>query len=253
MATHALRNKNLLFYTIHPDDTNSAKLVNALNQNPNLKRQFIMICVNDPNIQIPDAVRNKGTYPVLAANGFQELIVGQDAVTWFTNGNFQDKANGFDYAKETELGAFGGDSFAYLGSEGQTSDYNQFYNAEYNHGFKDRDAVVNSGFAKLTDANQKVVTYDDQHESKKDLADKLAQKITSLKSQREQDVPRAVKRIGGLDVGVPSANHNFRASEPDPRQRQQRQLPFQMPPMPTSQLTSGATMKLPFQMSRTYL
>ena len=46
-------NKNILFYSIHPNDINSKAFMTLLNKYPYLKQQFILVCVNDPNIKIP--------------------------------------------------------------------------------------------------------------------------------------------------------------------------------------------------------
>ena len=80
-------NKNILFYSIHPNDTNSKQFMTLLNKYSYLKQQFILVCVNDPNIKIPQIILDIGTTPVLLSqgHGFNKPIIGTDAVSWLEN------------------------------------------------------------------------------------------------------------------------------------------------------------------------
>jgi hypothetical protein len=240
----SIRDKNLLFYSIHPNDDYSKDFIKELDQYPQLKKQFILICVNDPNIRIPEKIKQLNKVPILVAAGFSRPILGNDAISWLKNGGLQEKANGFDF------GSFNNDTskFAFLTDDLKPSDYNQFYNSDYNHGFSDRDSILNQQFSKLND-NGHITTFDDANELKKDISAQLEQRLSQLKQQRDTDVPRAVKRIGGLDdvsnMGGNSQNFlsNDRASNdragngsgltynPNPFGSQNPQLPFSMPAM----------------------
>jgi len=242
----SIRDKNLLFYSIHPNDDYSKEFMKELDKYPPLKKQFILICVNDPNIRIPDKIKQLNKVPVLVAAGFSRPILGNDAVSWLKNGGLQEKANGFDYGSLQEDVS----KFAFLGDELKPSDYNQFYNSDYNHGFTDRDSILNQQFSKLND-NAHITTYDDANELKKDISAQLEQRLSQLKQQRDTDVPRPVKRIGGLDdpqnMGNNSGGQNFMngnrpgngaglAYNPNPfgnhnMGQQSPQLPFAMPAM----------------------
>lgn len=235
----SIRDKNLLFYSIHPSDQYSKEFLNELDKYPNLKKQFILICVNDPNIKIPDKVKQLNKVPVLVAAGFSRPILGNDAVSWLKNGGLQDKANGFDY------GALNDDnsSYAYLTDDLKPSDYNQFYNSDYNHGFTEKDSILNHQFSKLND-NAHITTFDDTQELKKDISGQLEQRLSILRQQRDADVPRAIKRIGGLDDQVGSGqtfqNSNSRQDNgsglvynPNQFNNGGPQLPFNMPSVPS--------------------
>jgi hypothetical protein len=238
----AIRDKNLLFYSIHPNDDHSKEFMKELDRYPQLKKQFILICVNDPNIRIPDQIKQLNKVPVLVAAGFSRPILGNDAVSWLKNGGLQEKANGFDF------GALGNDKsqLAFLTDDLKPSDYNQFYNSDYNHGFTDKDSVLNQQFSKLND-NAHITTFDDSNELKKDISAQLEERFSQFRQQRDADTPRAVKRIGGLEDSQMSGGNstggqnfltNHRAGNgngltynPNPFGSPDPQLPFAMPPM----------------------
>jgi hypothetical protein len=233
-----LQDKNLLFYSIHPNDKYSQEFRQELEKNPGLKKQFVLICVNDPSIKIPNKIRQLNKIPVLVAAGFNRPIMGPDAVSWLRNGGFQGKANGFEFGSLED----DNDSYAYLTDEFDKSDYNQFYNSEYNLGFTDKDSMLNQQFSKLSD-NAHITTYDDSNEMKKDIASQLEQRLSNLRVQRDKDVPKAMKRIGGLDHndflnGNRPGNGQGITYNPNPYgshqmpQQTNPQLPFQMPNMP---------------------
>jgi hypothetical protein len=277
---NSIKDKNLLFYSIHPSDEHSRNFMKELDKNPGLKKQFVLVCVNDPNIRIPDKILQLNKVPVLIISGFNTPILGNDAISWLTNNSFQDKANGLDY------GALNSDDskFAYISDDTKTSDYNQFFNSEYNHGFVEKEGVVNQQFSNLkTDA--RITTFDDSNELKKDIQAKMDQRLSELRQQRDSDVPRPMKRIGGLESGMstgttasmaemssvssqrfPSQESNVPAYNPNPfgphnipqqttAQPQQRQLPFAMsqmggrPNLPVNMPMSNGS-RLPFQMGQ---
>jgi hypothetical protein len=197
-----VRNKNLLFYSVHPNDKFSKDFLDELERQPLLKKQFILVCVNDPNIKIPDKIKQLNKVPVLVAAGFTRPILGNDAVSWLRNGAYQEKGNGFDFGSLNDKDST---KYAYFTDDLKPSEYNQFHNSDYNHGFGDKDSILNQQFSKLNE-NAHISTYDDSNELKKDISLQLNQRLDQLRAQRDQDVPRAVKRIGGLDD--PQSNNN---------------------------------------------
>lgn len=270
----SIKDKNLLFYSVHPNDEFSRDFMRELDKNPILKKQFILVCVNDPNIRIPDKIQQLNKVPVLIVAGFNRPIFGGDAVSWLKNNNFQEKANGFDY------GSLDNDTskYAFLGEEFKPSDYNQFFNNDYNHGFVEKDSILNQQFSNLkTDAH--ITTFDDSNEMKKDIQSQLEQRLSQLRQQRDADIPKPIKRIGGLDdnnnqqhqqpnfYNVPGMGHgqsqgNAPTYNPNPfgnhvlpqqgnpqqgNPQQGRQLPFSMPQAPTMSRGSMGP-NLPFNM-----
>lgn len=190
----SIKDKNLIFYSVHPNDEHSRDFMKELDKNPNLKRQFVLVCVSDPKIRIPEKIRQLNKIPVLIVAGFNRPIFGVEAVSWLKNNSFQEKANGFEY------GSFDADAskYTFLGEESRPSDYNQFFNHDYNHGFVEREGVLNQQFTPIKNDTH-ITTYDDSTEMKKDIHDQLDQRLTQLRQQRDADVPKAIRRIGGLE------------------------------------------------------
>lgn len=270
----SFKDKSLLFYSIHPNDEHSRDFLKELEKNPSLKKQFILVCVNDPNIRIPEKIRQLNKVPVLVVSGFNTPIYGPDAVSWLKNNTFQEKANGLDYGSLNQDDS----KYSYISDEMKTSDYNQFFNSDYNHGFTDKDSVLNHQFSNLkTDSH--ITTYDDSSEMKKDISSQIEQRLSEIRNQRDKDVPRPMKRIGGLDnmasqqnqsfshgngggnggngsgngggSTAPTYNPNPFASHVVPQQPQQmqnRQLPFSMPQMGGGSAGGPAGPTLPFNM-----
>ena len=146
MAT--LKDKNLFFYSLQPNDESSREFLKELEKNQVLKRQFILVCVNDPNIRIPEKILKIGQVPILVVPGLNRPILGNDAVSWLRNNSFQEKGNGFDYGS---LDSNTPANFAFIGDESKSSDYNQYFNNEYNHGFIEKDSVLNQQFSTFID------------------------------------------------------------------------------------------------------
>ena len=194
MAT--FKDKNLLFYSIHPNDEYSRELLIELDKNPSLKKQFILVCVNDPKIIIPDKIRQLNRIPVLIASGINRPIFGTDAVSWLKNDSFKNKALGFDYGSlEDDKSS----SYARLGDELKTSDYNQFFNTDYNHGFFEKDTSLKEAFTSIV-SDTSITTFDDSSEMKKNIQAQLDQKLAQLRQTRDTDVPRPIRRIGMEDM-----------------------------------------------------
>jgi hypothetical protein len=266
----SIKDKNLLFYSVHQNDQISREFLSELEKNPMLKKQFILVCVSDPKIHIPDKIKQLNKVPVLVTSGLNRPIFGSDAISWLKNNSFQEKANGFEY------GSLDNDTskYAFLGDESKVSDYNQFFNNDYNHGFVEKDSTLNKQFANLkTDAH--ISTYDDSNEMKKDISAQMDQRLSQLRQQRDADVPKPIKRMGGLEgVGggngfqqnqmggdngnVPTYNQNPFGNHNMPQQPRlpfqtgsNPQLPFSMPMSPSqmSMRPNASQPTLPFQMN----
>ena len=256
----SLKDKNLLFYSIHQNDKHSHDFITELEKNQPLKRQFILVCVSDPNIRIPDKIRQLNTVPVLIVSGFNKPIFGADAVSWLKNNNFQEKGNGFDYGSLDEKNG----SFAYLGEEFKPNEYNQFFNSEYNHGFIEKENPLNKQFTNLkTDAH--ITTFDDSNEMKKDIQGQLEQRLSQLRQQRDADVPKPIKRIGGIDGmnsngvgggGVGGGGQGqqsfFNSQNGNSNAPVYNSNPFGNHNIPQTNHNQRAPPQLPFQMSMTH-
>lgn len=217
--TSSCSGKNLLFYSNHPNDHQSSDFLTELLKNPTLKRQFIMVCVNDRNIRIPEMIRSINRIPLLIISGLPKPIYGQEAISWLKNGNFQNKGNGFDYGSLDP----GQNKYAVLSDENKPTEYNQFFNDGYNQGFSDSDNIINQQFASLS-SDAGITTYDDSKELKKDMTSLIDARLAALRDQRNNEVPKQVKRIGGLEPNNGGNGMTFaQAQQPQQQQSQQQQ------------------------------
>lgn len=229
-----IQDKNLFFYSVHPNDQYSYEFRQELEKIPQIKNQFVMICVNDPSLRIPNNIRNLGKIPVLIASGFDRPIMGQDAVSWLKN---RGKSNGFEYGSLKE----DNDTYAYISDDSQKSDYNQFYNSEYNLGFGDKDAVINSQFTKLG-VNSHITTFDNSNQlHKSNIMSQIEKRLSNLKVQRRKENPDSLKRKQEEQRQRDMRNQDFTNGQRpgngsglayNPNPYGQHQLPFQMPSMP---------------------
>lgn len=204
----AIKDKNIFFYSLHQDDQFSREFMQELEKNPDLKRQFITVCVSDPRVRIPEKIRQLNKIPVLVVAGFNQYVYGSDAVGWLKNGSFQEKANGFEYASFDEDAS----NYAFLTDESKPTDYNQHFNNDYNRGFTDREGTLNQQFTTLKNDTH-ITTYDDSNEIKTDKKSQLEQRLTQVQQQRNAEVKKPIIRYGGLENCVPGAtipeqNHN---------------------------------------------
>ena len=188
------RNKNILFYSIHPKDEYSRLFMIELEKYPHLSKQFILICVNDPQIKLPQKIKDIDVLPVLVSPSFKDFIKGYDVVTWLKNGGLQDKANGMDFGSFNDVEM---SQYALLANESQNTEYHQYHNVEYNRGLDLKDANVNSHFSKLS-VDSHVVTYDDSGEVRND-SERINKRLEDLRKQRKFEVPSQLKRIGGIN------------------------------------------------------
>ena len=236
-----IHNKNVLFYSIHPNDYFSKMFMIELHKYPHLKKQFILICVSDPNIKIPQKIKDIGMYPVLVSPGFKDFISGEDVVSLLKNGGFQGKANGMEFGSFNDIEI---SQYALLADEAQNSDYHQYHNADYNRGFDLKDGNVNSAFSRLT-AEGHVTTYDDSGEKRNDT-DKLNKRLNDLKNQRRVEVPSELKRIGGM--GIPTDPVTHKNTNNTLIQPNVPKLPFQNQFIPSNNFQfQQPIQQLPFQ------
>jgi len=204
-----LEDQNIIFYSLHPKDLISKQFLEVLNKNPLLDRQFIKICVypNFQNIRIPQKILELNKVPVLVPAGFPEPILGEDALSWLNNNAMTtDKSNGMDFASIDD-NSFSA-KFSSLTDEFEQSDYNQFFNNEYNLGFSEGQGnKINQAYS--VNANDRITTYDNSSENKKGISDKMMMKMNQLRFERDKDVPKAQQRIGGLDMDSSSGGNTI--------------------------------------------
>lgn len=74
--------KHLLFYGNPSNDQNSQYVINIINKNPIIKSQLILICLDDPSIQIPKTIREVRKNLILVLSESSKVLVDQDVCRW---------------------------------------------------------------------------------------------------------------------------------------------------------------------------
>lgn len=72
----------ILFYA---NDNISRDILKMLSDNPHLANQMKCFCVMNPTLHVPEIVRKTNRYPAIIASGFNNPIVGHDALAWIKN------------------------------------------------------------------------------------------------------------------------------------------------------------------------
>jgi len=89
------RDKNLLFfYQGHPE---SDEFIQELGKNEPLKKQFILVNMRDPKINLPPKIATINQPLILFANGAGEPLTNKEALFWLKNNGFSDQANGWEF------------------------------------------------------------------------------------------------------------------------------------------------------------
>jgi hypothetical protein len=262
-AQQNIKTKHILFFS---NDQMSRMIIDELDKYPSLKKQFVIVDVNNQQIVIPEKVRIIGHYPLLFFPGFEKPIEGPEALTWLQNGGLQGKANGLDYGSFNDV-----PQYSVLVDESKRVDgYNRHFNEEYNRGFGQSDDKIKNSFSSLTDNHHIEAFGEDKKTKESDFLKKLDQR----KAERDADLPAPIKRIGGLgEANVPTGNqpqiqsqshfqsHSQSQSQSQNQMQMQMQKTVQSPALPFSfhpvqyqvaQNTAHHTQphpKLPFQMS----
>jgi len=209
---------NIFFYSTHPDDKESAEFLKELEKNQLLKKQVILI--NIYQHKIPEIVRRTGKIPVLVAEGFNEFITGNAAISWLRNGGFQSKGNGYESADlNSKIES------VVLIDEMKKKNDSLFINSSYNRGFDKKQSTLNTGYLSLK-AESHIEIYDESDELGK-LNDKVASsKLRTASSSRkneDDDIKRSIEDDKKSKTSLPFI------APPNPiikQQQQQQTLPF---------------------------
>ena len=196
-----LQNKNLIFYSMYPQDTVSRQCLEALDKVPALNKQFIRICVHHPQdcsqppiINLPNKIYQFiNRIPILAIAGFQEPIFAESALSWIQETSL--KAEDVVAASNIHGGGVA-DNCSSIDQSAMGG--NSLFDTEYNITFKDGKGEFNRGFANIDEASQaRIVTFEDSGD-KKAAADEVKRRLDEMKMNRDVDLPRAPPRMGGM-------------------------------------------------------
>jgi hypothetical protein len=194
-------NKNLLFYSLYPNDQISRQCLMELEKLPQLKKQFIMLCIHDvrnikkpPAINLPKIVykyKEKGLIPFIAVAGFDKPVLAGAALSWIKETALKKS----DIMPSNIHGQGVSDNCSTIEQAGMMG--NTLFDTDYNIGFGSGKGEFSKKYASIDEACEStIVTYDDIND-RKTAADEIKNRLEKLKFSRETEVPRAIQRIGG--------------------------------------------------------
>jgi len=231
-----IEDHSILFYSLHPNDVISKKILEKLNQNDLLNKQFIKVCVypNYQNIRIPKKILELNKVPVLVTSGFKEPILGENALSWLDNNAIEGNAPGGLESGSLDDSAFSS-KFSKLDEEFKETEYNQFFNSEYNLGFgQGGQNELTNPFSEIKEQHR-ITTYDNSFETKKGISDKMSKKMNQMRYLRDKDLAKNRDFNGSnlSDMMDPRTNIPQRGgSIIDQRLSQMQQERHQMPQLP---------------------
>ena len=250
-------NKNLLFYSLYPNDKISRQCLAELEKLPELKKQFVKFCVHDPRningpapIKLPKIVYDcmeRGLVPIIAAAGFNQPIHADSALSWIK----QSALNKSGIMPSNIHGQGGADNCSTIEQASRSG--NSLFDTDYNIGFSSGQGEFNKGYASIDEAvENRIVTYDEAND-KNQASQEIQQRLEQLKFNRDTEVPRQQQRIGGVGNGgqMPQMPMQQGGMQQMPMQQQQQgmpQMPMQqggMPQMPMQQ--QGGMPQMPMQ------
>ena len=201
-----IQNKNLIFYSLHPNDQLSRMCLSQLDKMPELSSQFIRICVHhpqslsQPNPAIPNLppkvqeCRKRGLIPILGIAGFNDAIFAQDALSWIKGSSL-----GKESVTPSNIDGAGiTDNCSTI--EQASRPQNSLFDTNYNLGFSNAKGEFNKGYANIDEASSnRIVTYDESN-CKKDASRQISQRLEQLKFNRDVEAPQAPQRAGGYNM-----------------------------------------------------
>jgi hypothetical protein len=225
-------NKNLLFYSLYPNDKISRQCLEALESLPELNRQFVKFCVHDPKnlkgaplIKLPKIVYScmeRGLVPIIAVAGFNQPVFADAALSWIK----QSALTKSGIMPSNIHGQGAADNCSTIEQASRSG--NTLFETDYNIGFSDGEGEFNKDYASIAEACQShIVTYDEVND-RSQASQEIQSRLDQMKFKRDMDVPQT-KRIGGDDMPqMPQFSY---------RQGQQGQMGGmpQMPQMPQYQ------------------
>ena len=198
-----IQNKNLIFYSRYPGDKLSLMCLEALDKSPALNKQFIRICIHDPRdytkpseIRLPARVhqcKSKGLIPIIAIAGYKEPVFANSALSWITESSLTQDGG---IMPSNIHGQGTADNCCTIAQASQNG--NALFDTGYNIGFSDGQGEFNKDYASIDEAAEsRIVTYEELNDKQAASAE-ISQRIEKMKFDRDNDVPRAQARVGGI-------------------------------------------------------
>ena len=198
------RNKNLLFFSLHPNDHISRECLKELSKLPELSNQVVKICIHDPKdfrkpptVRLPKIVnqcKERGLIPLIAVAGFNEPVFAQQALSWIKQSAL--KKSGVMPSNIHGSGA--SDNCSTIDQASMSG--NTLFDTDYNIGFGSGKGEFSKNYASIDEScENRIVTYDEFNDKGK-AAEEIKQRLDQLKFNRDADTPN-IRRIGGIDAG----------------------------------------------------
>jgi hypothetical protein len=226
-----IQNKNLIFYSLYPNDVVSRMCLEELNKNPALNKQFIRICVHHPQdvskpplVTLPALVNQyRSMIPILAISGFKQPIFAKAAVSWIRESALKDQNSGGLAGSNIHGGGIADNSATIAQSEAGS---NSLFDTDFNISWSNGIGEFNKMYANIDEAAQNRITVFEDSSDKKSLASNISQKLEQLKNSRLAEVSMASPYGGGTAPGMPQM-----PGAPPGMPGMQQRMP-QMPQMP---------------------
>ena len=203
-----IHNKNLIFYSLYPNDTVSRLCLDELDKNPALNKQFIRICIHHPQdynkpplINLPAVIREyRNQIPILAICGFQKPILAKAAVSWIKESALKDDNS----IMASNIQGYGtADNCATIAqSEAKT---NSLFDTEYNMGFSNGAGEFNRQYANIDESAQMRITTFEESTDKKAASSDVAKRLEELKFSRSNEAQgNMMGQFGGARPNLPT-------------------------------------------------
>lgn len=243
-----IQNKNVLFYSMYPNDVISKMCLDELNKTPELNKQFIKVCIHHPQdynkpplINLPQRIMQfRDRVPILAASGFTELIHSQSTLSWIKETALKHR----DIMPSNIHGGGCADNACTIEEAAKSG--NTLFDTDYNIGFSVGSGEFSKMYANIDEASQtRIVTYDEVNDKKHASAD-ISRKLEELKFSREIGMPKQPQSSIGQDMSgfgnqpgmLPTMPPMPPGMRPPPGSMNLPQMPS-MPPMPSMQCIQG--------------
>lgn len=203
----------ILFYSIHPEDQLSKKIIDEINKNPLLDKTIKKICVSNPNLKLPEKLKTDlKEIPSIISRGFNKPISGIDALTLLQNSN--KATGGLEFGDISNKEQSISDKYGALEIEAADTKSN-FYDIIDKNYSKDHIEQskhnINSKFSNLEDIHNMDI-YEDKQPTGKNSEKKLEidKKYDKFLKERDIGIKKPISSIIGNNLDILNPNMPMR-------------------------------------------
>jgi len=196
-SNNEMESRNILFYSIHPNDKESAMILDELKRSPLLDKMFIKVCVNDKSIKLPSAIIQLGIVPVVAISGLNKLIMGKNIIIWLKNNCLSNNKDDLQYV---DISSSSKQEYSAYGDEYRQSDFlgeaNTFKNTNTGFG-RTFEQDFDKGYMPIDNRNER---YDRIESYSDDIGKMNSNESNVLLRQREDSYRRESNNMDGWNT-----------------------------------------------------